>query len=688
MDSASAGTGPTGSSSVSSSSEMNAVDTNNPLWSYVTKLEKLGDQGGNTLWQCNFCSVVKKSSYTRVRGHLLKLSNGIGPCQNVTKEVLATMRKLDEKIKARMKENAPKKVPLPLSTRSSGFVLEGYETKKQRTSGRRSETTSPVEKAFDRGKRDQLHAKIARLFYSGGVPFNLARNPYYVSSYQFAANNPLSGYIPPGYNLLRTTLLQQEKTNVERLLVPIKGTWREKGVSIVSDGWSDSQRRPLINFMAVTEGGPMFLKDVDCSGDTKDKYFICELLRDVIEEVGPENVVQVITDNAKNCAGAGLLIEGLYPNISWTPCVVHTLNLALQNICAAKNVENNQVTYDECSWITIIADDVSFIKNYIMNHSMRLAIFNDFVPLKLLSVASTRFASVMVMLKRFKLFKTSLQTMVINPRTCDTDKPCLHLVYDMWDTMIEKVNVAIYRHEGKRHEDSSTFYEVVHAILVDWWNKNNTPLHCLAHSLNPRYYSDEWLHEGPSRVPPHKDVEVARERMKCMKRYFPNSADRSKANMEFANFSSKAGEFGDSDSIHDRYAMDPKSWWVTYGASAPLLQSVALKLLVQPSSSSCSERNWSTYSFVHSAKRNKMTPKRAEDLVFIHSNLRLLSRRTRQYMEGQTKMWDIAGDAFDTFGDVGELEIAQLSLDEPELEAVVFTDDGNDGEIGDEAMEV
>ncbi|KAG5515995.1 hypothetical protein RHGRI_036887 [Rhododendron griersonianum] len=72
------------------------------------------------------------------------------------------MKKLDEEAKARMKENAPKKVPLPPSTRSSGFVLEGYETKKQRTSGSRSETISPVEKAFDRGKRDQLHAEIGK----------------------------------------------------------------------------------------------------------------------------------------------------------------------------------------------------------------------------------------------------------------------------------------------------------------------------------------------------------------------------------------------------------------------------------------------------------------------------------------------------------------------------------------------
>ena len=71
-------------------------------------------------------------------------------------------------------------------------------------------------------------------------------------------------------------------------------------------------------------------------------------------------------------------------------------------------------------------------------------------------------------------------------RGCDTDKPYLHLVYDMWDTMIEKLRVAIYRHEETWLEESSTFYEVLHKILVDRWKKNNTPLHCLVHSLNPR----------------------------------------------------------------------------------------------------------------------------------------------------------------------------------------------------------
>lgn len=103
--------------------------------------------------------------------------------------------------------------------------------------------------------------------------------------------------------------MQKEKENIDRLCAPIRATWKKKGVSIVSDGWSDSQRRPLINFMAVSDGDAMFLKSIDCSGEIKDKHFIFHLLKEVIQKVGHDKVVQVITDNAANCKGAGQLIE-------------------------------------------------------------------------------------------------------------------------------------------------------------------------------------------------------------------------------------------------------------------------------------------------------------------------------------------------------------------------------------------
>ena len=73
-----------------------------------------------------------------------------------------------------------------------------------------------------------------------------------------------------------------------------------------------------------------------------------------------------------------------------------------------------------------------------------------------------------------------------------------------------------------------------------------------------------------------------------------------------------------------------------------------------------------------------MTSQRAEDLVFIHSNLRLLSRKTSEYSKGETKAWDIAGDAFDSFEDVGMFDVANLSLDNPELEAKITKEDGVD----------
>ena len=110
-------------------------------------------------------------------------------------------------------------------------------------------------------------------------------------------------------------------------------------------------------------------------------------------------------------------------------------------------------------------------------------------------------------------------------------------------------------------------------------------------------------------------------------------------------------------------------WWQYHGSSLPTLQTLAFKLLGQPCSSSCAEK------FIHSLKRNKIAPARADNLVYVHSNLQLLSRRHEEYVNIATKMWDIAGDFWnesDIHGGVGILENATLTLDEPELEVMVI----------------
>ena len=46
-------------------------------------------------------------------------------------------------------------------------------------------------------------------------------------------------------------------------------------------------------------------------------------------------------------------------------------------------------------------------------------------------------------------------------RAADTDRPCFHLVYEMCDSMIEKVKAVIYWHEGLEDDENSSFFNVV-----------------------------------------------------------------------------------------------------------------------------------------------------------------------------------------------------------------------------------
>nr|KAJ0193274.1 hypothetical protein LSAT_V11C800398370 [Lactuca sativa] len=91
----------------------------------------------------------------------------------------------------------------------------------------------------------------------------------------------------------------------------------------------------------------------------------------------------------------------------------------------------------------------------------------------------------------------------------------------------------------------------------------------------------------------------------------------------------------------DAITMEATDWWSTYGAKTPDLAVLAKKILSQPISSSSAERNWSTYSYIHSVKRNRLNCARADKLVFVHSNIRLTSRLSEAYKEGPHKKWDM-----------------------------------------------
>ena len=78
----------------------------------------------------------------------------------------------------------------------------------------------------------------------------------------------------------------------------------------------------------------------------------------------------------------------------------------------------------------------------------------------------------------------------------------------------------------------------------------------------------------------------------------------------------------------------------------------------------------STYAFIHSVKRNRLGSKKAENLVYIHSTLCLISQKDLGYKEGPFKRWDqYTNDAMCVGEEIqpdGLIELPLVAMDEKE----------------------
>ena len=81
-------------------------------------------------------------------------------------------------------------------------------------------------------------------------------------------------------------------------------------------------------------------------------------------------------------------------------------------------------------------------------------------------------------------------------------------------------------------------------------------------------------------------------------------------------------------------------WWDTYGSSVLELQTFARLLLSQPSSASICERINSEFAFVKDPRRNRLKHIRANKLVALFHNLRLLFRMKKPKYSEPVVAWN------------------------------------------------
>ena len=159
-------------------------------------------------------------------------------------------------------------------------------------------------------------------------------------------------------------LLNGEVQNIHQLVEEQRKVWQQEGCTIISNGWTDGRNRTLINFIVASGGHLVFLKSIDVSDQVKNAENLCNMLDEVVIEVGVANVIQIVTDNAAAYVAAGRLLMERHPTLFWSPCAAHCLDLLLEDL-------------RKLSWVEKVVEDGKNIVKYIYSHTWVLSLMRE-----------------------------------------------------------------------------------------------------------------------------------------------------------------------------------------------------------------------------------------------------------------------------------------------------------------------
>ncbi|XP_054789540.1 uncharacterized protein LOC129295087 [Prosopis cineraria] len=293
-----------------------------------------------------------------MKQHLAGVSGQVASCKKVPHDVRHRMveslkggrkRKVDDR-----KEQEQEQVDIGDLETNDPIAPTPIKTVPERSANKRQASTASVENYFAprttpgsqpsiksvlATKEAQYNAKmtIAEWAIVNCIPFNALDCPLFQKAIDAIASiGP--GFKAPNAYEFRINLLTDWKKECQLLIESHRAKWKNTGCTLMADGWTDVRQRTLINFLVYSTYGMVFVKSVDASDLVKDARTLFSLFCEVIEWVGPKNIVHVVTDNAVNYVACGKLIKEKYKNIYWSPCAAHCLNLTLKDIASLENV--------------------------------------------------------------------------------------------------------------------------------------------------------------------------------------------------------------------------------------------------------------------------------------------------------------------------------------------------------------
>ncbi|KAF0924420.1 hypothetical protein E2562_010087 [Oryza meyeriana var. granulata] len=495
----------------------------------------------------------------------------------------------------------------------------------------------------------EVHKYIARWVYTHAIPFNACDNDEFKQMCE-AIGQFGPGLEPPSQYDLREKLLEEEYARTKSLLQEREAEKMKNGCSIMTDTWSDRKRRSIMNLCTNCADGTSFISSKEMSDVSHTSEVIFELVDKAIEDIGPDDVVQVVTDNASNNMGAKKLLLEKRPQIFWTSCATHTINLMLQGI-------------GSMPWFKKVIEQAKAFTIFVYGHTRTLECLRYFTKGKeIIRPGVTRFASTFLTLNSIQEKKDQLRKMVVhsrwdslkdvkkskkrkdattiilNPtfwkdvkltltafeplvkvlRVVDGDvKPSMGFVFGELLKAKRQIKEAFGNMESR-------FKEVIAVVDKKMKVRLDSPLHLTAYLLNPHYsYANPSIFD---------DSTIVEGFISCVETFYYHDEDKQDqaVNTELKKFQNREGPFNKKLArTFENFDYNPASWWRLYGTETPALQKMATRILSLTSSFSGCERNWSGFEGVHTKKRNRLTTTRLNKLVYIQFNSKLINKKEK-----------------------------------------------------------
>ncbi|KAI5613877.1 zinc finger BED domain-containing protein 1-like [Silurus asotus] len=467
--------------------------------------------------------------------------------------------------------------------------------------------------------------------YATGSPLMLTSNVYWKRFLNFLC----PAYTPPTRHALSTHLLDRE---FHRVQAKVKQTIDQADcISIISDGWSNVRGQGIINYI-VTTPQPVFYKSTDSKDNRHTGRYIADELKAVINDLGPQKVFALVTDNAANMKVAWALVEETYPHITTIGCAAHALNLLLSDIMALNTMNTLYKTAKQV--VKYVKDKQEASAIYLSKQKEK----NKNTTLKLPSI--TQWGGVVIMYASLLEGKESLQEMAIS-QTAAIESAITRILIDdvFWErvtsslTILKPIAAAIAKIEGENATLSdvkclfadlkeeiltvlptSLLLQAEETAVVRSMEKHQEfcmkSIHAAAYMLDPKYEKSILTAE---------EINGAYSVISAMSHHL--GLDEGEVFSSLAKYCTKQGLWEWDGIWQSCQHLSASTWWKGLCGSEALA-TVASIILQIPPTSAASERNWSLFRNTHTKVRNRLTNARVEKLVAIQANLRLFEPDT------------------------------------------------------------